>query len=136
MQDRIIADKEIICPSSQPQIKGSKVFGLVKGTVEKPRIHYLKSPEPITDELIALSNPVTPTEIFRIAAPCAANGCKHFNGINCGLASKITDKFSIAEKELPSCSIRQHCRWYQQEGKTICFRCSQIITDNYNLRAT
>ena len=131
MRNITSTDKEILCPSSRPQIKQSKVFGLIDGTVEKPRVTYLKSSQPVTEELIALSQPVTPTEVFRIAAPCIANSCKHFDGTNCGLASKIVEQLPIVEEGLPSCSIRQDCRWYEQEGKAACMRCSQIITDNY-----
>lgn len=124
--------KEILCPSSRPQINDSKVFGLVNGTVEKPKVTYLESSIPITDELLALAAPVKPTEVFRIAAPCANNGCKHFDGANCGIASKIVDQFPTVEEKLPLCSIRQNCRWYQQEGESACLRCSQIMTDNYD----
>ena len=132
MSNNTSIDKEILCPSSRPQIKDSKVFGLVNGTVEKPRITYFKSAQPVTNELIALTKPVTPTEVFRIAAPCAANGCRHFDGANCNLATKLVNEFFIVEEDLPSCSIRQDCRWYKQEGKAACIRCSQVITDNYN----
>ena len=132
MRNNTSIDKEILCPSSRPQVKDSKVFGLVNGTVEKPRVTYLKSAQPVTNELIALTKPVTPTEVFRIAAPCAASGCRHFDGANCNLATKLVNEFSIVEEELPSCSIRQDCRWYKQEGKAACVRCSQVITDNYN----
>ena len=132
MKDITTVNETTLCPSSRVEIKDSKVFGLVGGTLEKPRVTYLKSSQPVTDELIALSSPVTPTEVFRIAAPCAANGCQHFDGANCRLASQIVDQLSIVEEELPSCSIRQDCRWYQQEGKAACLRCPQIITDNYN----
>lgn len=134
MEKNILTDKEILCPSSQPQIKESKVFGLVNGTVEKPRVTYLKSPQLVTEELIALSEPVTPTEVFRIAAPCAAKGCQHFDGVNCGLASKIVEHFPIVEEVSPTCSIRQDCRWYQQEGKAACLRCPQVITNNYKFK--
>lgn len=132
MENNVSKDKEMLCPSSRPQVKDSKVFGLVNGTVEKPRVTYLKSSQPVTNELIALAQPVTATEVFRIAAPCAANGCRHFDGANCNIATKLVSEFSVVEKDLPSCSIRQDCRWYQQEGQSACLRCSQVITDNYN----
>jgi len=33
---------------------------------------------------------------------------------------------------LPPCRIRQSCRWWLQEGKAACFRCPQVVTDDYN----
>jgi hypothetical protein len=121
-----------LCPSARPESADSKVFGVVTGTVEKPRVTYLNERQPVTDELMALCNPVTPTEVFRIAAPCASNGCQHFDGTDCRLAKRIVQHLPGVAEELPPCPIRQDCRWWQQEGKTACMRCPQVVTDNYN----
>jgi len=77
------------CPSAQPEMAGSVVLGVVGGTVDEPRVAYLAEPPPVTDELLALSGPVKPTEIFRFAAPCTGNACQHFDGSNCRLATRI-----------------------------------------------
>ncbi|MBD2438061.1 nitrogen fixation protein [Nostoc sp. FACHB-110] len=121
-----------LCPSTRPESEGSVVFGLISGTVTEPRVAYLKQPLPVTEELIAKTSPVTPAEIFRTAAPCEAKGCQHFDGNNCRLATRIVEKFSAVVAELPPCSIRRDCRWWQQEGKVACMRCPQVITDNYS----
>lgn len=121
-----------LCPSARPESVDGVVFGIVGGTVESPRVVYLKQPLAITDELIAKANPVTPAEIFRIAAYCVESGCQHFDSKNCRLAMRIVDKLPGVVEELPPCSIRRHCRWWQQEGKAACLRCPQIITDNYS----
>ncbi|AFY31645.1 hypothetical protein [Calothrix sp. PCC 7507] len=125
-------EKTTLCPSSRPEQENSIVFGIVSGTVQKPHVVYLKQPLPVTDELIAKASPVTPTEVFRTASPCAASGCKHFDGKNCGLAMRVTQNLPAVVEELPPCSIRRDCRWWQQEGKAACMRCPQVITDNYN----
>ncbi|MEH1848331.1 MAG: hypothetical protein V7L25_25975 [Nostoc sp.] len=78
----IAADKTRLCPSARPDVD-SVVFGIVSGTVIEPRVAYLKKPQPITDELIAKTSPITPAEIFRTAAPCATKGCQHFDGQDC-----------------------------------------------------
>jgi hypothetical protein len=124
--------KETLCPSARPEFAESFVFGAIGGTVQEPRVTYLKQPLPITDDLIALSAPVTPTEVFRTAAPCMAKGCQHFDGTNCRLAMRIVEQLPPVAEELPPCSIRRDCRWWQQEGKAACMRCPQVITDNYN----
>lgn len=128
----IAIDKTTLCPSARPESENSVVFGIIGGTVTEPRVAYLKQTQPITDELIAKASPVTPAEIFRTAAPCAATGCQHFDGKNCGLATRIVENFPAVAEELPPCSIRRDCRWWQQEGKVACMRCPQVITDNYN----
>ena len=120
------------CPSARPEVGNSSVFGVVTGTVEEAHITYLSQPLPVTEQLIALSAPVTPTEVFRIAAPCVGNGCQHFDGASCRLAARVTQHLSAVAENLPPCAIRRDCRWWQQEGKAACIRCPQIITDNYN----
>lgn len=120
-----------LCPSARPELPESVVFGVMGGTVEKLHVTYLKQPQAITDDLIALCTPVTPTEVLRTAAPCAANGCQHYDGTNCRLAMRIVEQLPSVTEQLPPCSIRRDCRWWQQEGKAACMRCPQLITDNY-----
>jgi hypothetical protein len=126
------AERTTLCPSARPELANSVVFGLVSGKVTEPRVTYLKQPLPVTDELLAKASPVTPTEIFRTAAPCALKGCQHFDGQDCRLATRVAEKLPAVVEELPPCSIRKDCRWWQQAGKAACLRCPQIITDNYN----
>lgn len=121
-----------LCPSAQPETEGSVVFGVVGGTVEEPRLAHFVEPQAVTDELLALSNLVTPTEVFRFAAPCAGSACQHFDGSNCRLATKIVQLLSKVVEELPPCRLRPNCRWWQQEGKAACMRCPQIVTETYH----
>lgn len=130
--EEIPVEKTTLCPSARPEIAGSVVFGLIGGTVTEPKVTYLKQQLPVTDELLAKAAPVTPTEIFRTAAPCATKKCQHFDGQDCRLAARVAEKLPAIVAELPPCSIRRDCRWWQQEGKAACMRCPQIITDNYN----
>jgi len=126
-----IAEKTTLCPSARPEPGESFVFGIIGGTVAEPRVAYLKQPQPITDGLIAKVSPVTPAEVFRTASTCATNGCQHFDGKNCRLAERVVANISTVAEDLPPCSIRRYCRWWQQEGKAACLRCPQVITDNY-----
>ena len=131
MEDATTANRNTLCPSARPELADSVVFGVVGGTATKPHVTYLKQTLPITEELIAKASPVTPAEIFRTAASCAESGCQHFNGKDCRLAMRIVEKLPVVMEELPPCSIRRDCRWWQQEGKAACMRCPQIVTDNY-----
>src|SRR4051812_11836908 len=123
--------RQTMCPSAQPDWEGSKVIGVVGGTAEAPQVAYLAEPTPVTDELLALARPVTPTEVFRIAAPCANTGCGHFSKeqSKCKLAEKIVRWAPMVVEKLPACSIRPDCRWWQQEGRAACMRCPQVVTD-------
>ncbi|HEY5139539.1 MAG TPA: nitrogen fixation protein [Methylococcales bacterium] len=119
------------CPSAQPDIAGSIVFGVVGGTAQAPQLMHIE-PRPVTSEVLALTQPVNPAEVFRFAAPCAGDTCQHFDGFNCRLATRIVASLPVVVDSLPSCHLRPTCRWWQQEGKTACFRCPQIVTETHN----
>jgi hypothetical protein len=121
-----------LCPSARPEMEGSVVFGVIVGTSEEPRLAHLTEPRLVTDDLLALADPVTPTEIFRFAAVCAGDDCQHFDGAKCRIATRIVESFPTVSEQLPPCSIRSTCRWWQQEGKSACMRCPQIVTDTYS----
>ena len=122
----------LLCPSAQPEMAESIIFGVVGGTADEPQLAYLTEPRAVTDELLALSSPVQPTEVFRFAAPCAGNSCRHFDGSNCRLAARIVQLLPTVVEKLPPCRLRPTCRWWQQEGKEACKRCPQIVTETYH----
>jgi hypothetical protein len=121
----------IQCPSARPEMPGSLLLGLVQGSVEQPRVAFLDQPQPVSEEILALSGPVSPTEIFRFAAPCSGNACQHFDGTNCRLATRIVERLPPAVDALPECAIRPACRWWLQEGAEACRRCPLVVTESY-----
>lgn len=127
--DKNMKKKISLCPSAQPEMRDSVVFGVIGGTVEEPCTSYLLHPQPLY-KVSKLSKPVEPTEVFRIAASCAEHNCKHFDGSKCSLVQKIV-KLDPAVDSLPPCPIRIDCKWWQQEGKEACLRCPFIVTTNY-----
>jgi len=132
MENITAANSPPLCPSAQPEMEGSVVFGIVSGTVAEPRLVHLKKPRPVSDELLALSGPVEPTEVFRFAAPCVGSGCQHFDGSNCRLVERVVQLLPEVEEALPACHLRPNCRWWQQEGKAACLRCLQVVTQTYH----
>ena len=133
MKPIISTNASPLCPSTtHPEQGESVVFGVVGGTVESPRLAYLREPQPVTDDLLAVSGSVGPTEIFRFAAPCAASGCQHFDGTDCRLVQRIVGMLPTVVDVLPACQLRSNCRWWQQEGKAACLRCPQIVTKTYH----
>jgi hypothetical protein len=124
-------DAPPLCPSAQPHMEGVVAFGVVAGTVEEPRLVHFTEPQPVTDELLALSGPVKPAEVFRFAAPCAGDACKHFDGTNCNLVTRIVQILPVVTDGLPPCTLRADCRRWRQEGKAACLRCPQVVTESY-----
>jgi hypothetical protein len=121
----------IHCPSAQPSADGL-VIGVVTGPVDGRRIGYLTEPQPVTDEILALAAPAEPAQVFRMAAPCMADGCKHFSDGDCRLVKRIITAFDPVVSGLPPCRIRPTCRWFRQEGRSACVRCPQVVTNSYD----
>jgi hypothetical protein len=120
------------CPSAQPDWEGSVAIGVMEGAAEKPRMAHFPSALPVNQELLDLAKPVTPTEVFRFAAPCVQERCVHFRNSRCNLVTQIVNVLSAVTEMLPQCAVRAQCRWWQQEGKSACVRCPQVVTDNYS----
>jgi hypothetical protein len=122
-----------LCPSARADGENAQVFGVVTGTVDDPKVRYLKQAQPPAESIFKLHGKVTPEEVFRVAATCEEKGCQHFDGQDCRLAMRIVDQLPVVADQLPPCAIRRDCRWWQQEGGTSCVRCPQIVTDHYHL---
>src|SRR5262245_16064495 len=127
MTDEVISEPPL-CPSAQPSMEGSLVFGVLDTRSDEPRVGYLAEALPVTDEVLALAGSVAPTEIFRFGAPCAGRACRHFDGHDCRLATRIVELLPAVVGAPPPCRLRPDCRWWQQEGKAACLRCPQIVT--------
>jgi hypothetical protein len=123
--------RELMCPSAEPEMEGSVIFGMVVGTATAPKLLHFDRVKQIPPALLTLESPVKPTEIFRIAATCIENGCEHFDGNNCRLTSRIIDELPVITAQIPPCPIRSTCRWWHQEGVPACQRCQQVVRDNY-----
>jgi hypothetical protein len=122
----------LLCPSAEPGMAGSVAFGIIEGDADEPRLRHLEHPVPVTDELLSLSGPVRPTEVFRFAARCACQACPNFQESRCSLAARIVQLLPVVAETLPACRIRPQCRWWHEEGKDACLRCPQVVTDNYH----
>ncbi len=122
------AEQAPLCPSAQPEIGGSVIFAIIGGTAANPRATYLSEPRATDPAGLKLAEPVTPTEVFRFAAPCARSGCQHYGGAKCQLVRRTVQALEPVRESLPACPIRPRCNWWQQEGKAACLRCPQIVT--------
>jgi hypothetical protein len=125
-------ESPLLCPSSSPDSQESMVIGVIGGTGEQPHMRHLEQPVPVTEEILALTGPVTPTEVFRFASPCLCSSCANFADSRCSLATRIVRLLPVATETLPPCRIRSRCRWWHEEGREACLRCPQVVTDNYS----
>jgi hypothetical protein len=118
-----------LCPSVPFDTPNAQVFGVSGGSVEAPRVHYLRTtislPFPGVREL---AEGVDPSELFRTAAPCAGSQCGHNDGGRCTLIDSIIGGTNPVVDDLPRCRIRNKCMWWAQVGAEACHRCPQVVT--------
>jgi hypothetical protein len=131
----------LLCPSAPPEWPGAHLIGVAIGSAMQPNVVYT-GPQPVTETLLGLAGPVTPTELFRFAAPCKERACVQYDGSRCRLSRAIADlppgnggNTSPVRASLPSCGIRSRCRWWREEGADACRRCPEIVTDNPAVRS-
>lgn len=122
-----------LCPSAQPGMDDCRVLGVVQQEGPTAKIVYLNELLPASQEVLALTAPLKPTEVFRLAATCAEHRCPHFDGTDCRLATRVVNILPAVVDALPPCIIRKDCRWYSQEGGAACMRCPQVTTVSYDL---
>src|SRR5258708_6371289 len=98
--DKVNSDKAasagLLCPSAQPGMQHPEIIGVVTGSPTRPRLRYLRSPQPVTPEILAMAAPVQPTEVFRISAKCAGGDCRHFADGACHLVRRGIDVLPAA----------------------------------------
>jgi len=130
------AQNTLLCPSAQPSLQGGRVLGVVQQIADVFEVSYLDQPLPVTPEVLAMTAPAQPTEVFRLAAPCQTHHCPHYDGSDCSLVTRIVQIMPAVVDQLPRCQIRSECRWFHQEGAAACRRCPQVSTVNYNADET
>jgi hypothetical protein len=126
---------QTLCPSAQHDHPEAQVFAVVGGTLEQPETAYLDQTLPVTPELIEMTAPVSPAEVFRIAAPCLmSTACWHFDEPRqaCRLAIRTVRMAPVIVSKPPRCAIRGQCQWWHQEGVSACLRCPQVLTNDVN----
>ena len=119
-----------LCPSAQPEMEEARVIGVVVGSADRPEVAYLAAETRVDETILESIGSVRPTEVFRFAARCEQQRCAHFDGAHCTLARRLLDALPSVTAKLPACSIRPSCRWYLEQGRSICYRCPQIVTLN------
>ena len=116
------------CPSAQPDMEGARVFGIIGGSVEEPRVAYLKKGAAVGPSVLKKLANVQPTHVFRFSAKCEERRCAHFNGQRCTLAQRIVEQLDPVVDTLPPCLVRPTCRWFAEVGAEACHRCPQVVT--------
>lgn len=116
-----------LCPSGRARQNGAQVFAIV-GAGPEGQAAYLDRTVPVDEAVLGLAAPLSPASVYRVAEPCAAGGCSHFESGACQIAVRLTRHLDPVVAALPRCAIRPACRWWRQEGPAACLRCPEVAT--------
>jgi hypothetical protein len=121
-------EQVLMCPSGAP-VPGAELLGAFDANGQLVRFSETFT---IEDKFIEAANlGRSPTKRFRFVVPCIRGGCAHWKGSHCGVAERATRSLSspTLPKHLPSCRIRQVCRWFRERGSAACVSCTYVVTD-------
>lgn len=116
------------CPSAQPDMQEARAFGVLSGTAEAPRIAYLKAEAVIPAAELPETPGLQAIEVFRLTARCEEGRCAQYADGRCSLGQRVVDGLDPVVDTLPSCTLRDTCRWHAEQGKPACLRCPQVVT--------
>jgi hypothetical protein len=122
------SERKLTCPSASPDMENVHVLGVMEPGPDGPRLSYINSRVPVTDDLLSKTGDVPPTKVFRFSGDCMNGGCRHFEGGKCGLSLRMPKVRTPTVDHLPPGVIRKTCRWYDEAGAEACLRCSQVVT--------
>lgn len=123
-----VDETRLSCPSAQPDMQDARIFGVIAGTPAQPRVAYLKKKAEVTEAMLSQLGDLDPTQVFRYAARCESARCAQYENGRCSLAKRIVTLLEPVVSDLPSCQIRDTCRWFAEEGGQACLRCPQVVT--------
>ncbi len=131
------AKEVLFCPSAQPGLNQSLILGIVDKRGDESQVTLLSRPVKVSVGTMSafFGSTTRPTEVFRFAAPCEKGGCRNWSGSHCRVAEQLVQILPAISAGLPECSLRPMCRWFQQEGRSACERCPQVLTDDQGFEA-
>ncbi|HZH30596.1 MAG TPA: hypothetical protein VEY11_07510 [Pyrinomonadaceae bacterium] len=118
----------ILCPSARCE-DGAILVGIV---MSDGRVAFTSGRMEINEEFVQIAHRGrSPEKRFRFANTCVKGACQQWSGSRCGIIDAVMEAVRPAGEtsELPACSIRSQCRWFDQSGAAACAVCPEVITD-------
>lgn len=109
-------------------MRDAHIFGVLSGSVDAPRVAYLKKEAVIPAARMPPTPGIDPVEAFRFGARCEEGRCAQYADGRCSLGQRLVDGLEPVVDALPSCTLRPSCRWFFEQGNEACVRCPQVVT--------
>jgi hypothetical protein len=118
--------KKSMCPSAPADVKA-----ILLGVIQPDHsVAFIKDRIEVTREFLDIAAKGRALETrFRFSSPCIGCACKQWANGGCSLPERLADYFPTSDgSDLPSCSIRAQCRWFDQRGADACRICPMVVT--------
>jgi hypothetical protein len=122
------SDRALTCPSAQPEMEEARILGVIDYSSKAKQVLYLKGRERLDPNTLGNVPKALMGQVLRLSAKCERSRCAQFSDGKCGLGERIAHTLADVVNSLPSCSIRNTCRWHAEQGAKICLKCPQIVT--------
>jgi len=122
----------ISCPSARCK-PGATLLGVVR---EDGTIGFLPAGLEVDEDFVRIARQGrNPESRFRFADRCVELACHQWKDHHCTIPEKVRGRLEALPEsgDLADCAIRDHCRWYRQDGPAACGICPLVITDVYPL---
>ena len=118
----------ILCPSATCR-PGALLVGIV---MPDGLVAHTSERIVIDEEFVQIARRgAAPEKRFRFGGTCVKGACAQWTGDRCGVIDEVLQVVAPRGEpaELPACSIRPQCRWFNQSGAAACAACPEVITD-------
>lgn len=120
--------KRLLCPSAPADVKA-----ILLGVVQSDgSVAFIKDRIEVTREFLDIAaKGRAPETRFRFSSTCLGGVCKQWSNGGCSLPERLPDmipRSDAVDASLPSCSIRDQCRWFDQRGAEACRICAVVVT--------
>jgi hypothetical protein len=120
--------KRLLCPSA-PADEKAILLGVIQSDGS---VAFIKDRIEVTREFLDIAaKGRAPETRFRFSSTCIGSACKQWVNGGCSLPERLANmipRSDATDAPLPSCSIRDQCRWFDQRGSDACRICTLIVT--------
>lgn len=120
--------RKLLCPSAPANVNAI-LLGVVRADGS---VAFIKDRIKVTREFVDIAAASgTPENRFRFGSGCIERGCQQWSNGACSLPDRLAELVAppdTPDAPLPSCSIRDQCRWFEQRGADACRICPVIVT--------
>jgi hypothetical protein len=120
--------RKLECPSAQPGMENARPIGVIAGSATETRIAFFKKETLDQFDWRSRFADAEATRLLRFGATCDESRCAHFSSGRCSLGKRVNDQLAAVVDDLPPCLLRSTCRWFSEQGRSVCLRCPQVIT--------